>query len=79
MFDVVECVGVIEDAVDYARIDGDMPLAARYWRIALAAWECEASMATSGGEGRSRMLDVERVRAKLVRERGAAEERKAQP
>ena len=41
-------------------------LAHRYWRLALSAWQYFASCASAGAEGMARMLDVNRVHAKLA-------------
>jgi hypothetical protein len=64
--EVLDTVGLTETAGDQAHAVGDQARALRFWRLALAGWEREASMATSGGEGRQRMLDVERMRGKLA-------------
>ena len=65
--EVLECVGLTEKAGDELSAAGDTARAVRFWRLAHAGWEVEASMATGGGEGRQRMRDVERVAAKIAR------------
>jgi hypothetical protein len=57
--------GVMESAGDCAMLRGQREVARRHYALALSGRQYHASSATSGGEGMSRMLDVNRVQAKL--------------
>jgi tetratricopeptide (TPR) repeat protein len=63
---LLDCVGLAEHAGDDAHTDARFELAHRYWAFALLAWQFYASCSSSGGEGLARMLDVNRVHAKLA-------------
>jgi hypothetical protein len=58
---LVDCMGLCERASDAARVGGDRDAALALLVLAHRGHQVWASWSTSGGEGMSRMVDVERL------------------